>query len=406
MYRSSSQIHPGSAPASRSAGKRPLLLTALLVILAGAAVALGLYWRHWSRPGQQHYRRGLELMSARDPAGALQEWTLGIESDPTDPACFEMVADFYAEGEKFGQAAALYERATQLSPKDGELFGKLADCFRRLGRQKQAVAAAEKAAKLLPQDGPTVGRYGLLLKGAKRRMEALEALRRSNRLTPNTQLFFMAMVDLELEMLQIDQAERDLTTYLKAHPDDAEAHLRMADVYNRKRRTPETLRLATDHAEKAVKGLDHDTRAYTLLGQLFLAQNRTEEALRLYTEAHQRHPTAESLLRGLADCYTRLGRSRELAAVSAEYQQVLKRHDRIDHLTHLMSFNPRDVNHGLELARLSEEEGMIGKAQDYYEQFVRQDPKAERTRKALSGFYARAGRPDLARRALQPTFLP
>jgi tetratricopeptide (TPR) repeat protein len=391
--------------AGRRKARTILGAVALLAALA-ALVTLLLYWRDWSRPGQVHYRRGLDLMAANDPARALDEWTKGIAADPKDPACFEMVADFYSQSRKYREAAALYEEATRLDPKNGELYSKLANTFRNLGRKQQALGAAATAAKLLPNDPDAVGRHGLLLKSEKKRPDALAALRRAEQLRPHTPLFFMALVDLEMEMLQMDQAERDLQGYLAKRPDDPEACFRMAAVFNRKPRTPENVKTAVRYAEKSLPGLRHDARPYTLLGQLYLDQNRPQEALKLYLQGHHVAPNAESLLRGLADCYTRLGRTRELAEVSAEYQAVLKRHDRIDHLTHVMSFNPKDVTSGLELARLSEEEGLLEKSKDYYEQLVRQAPGEARTRKALSGFYRRVGRPDLATRALEPGFMP
>lgn len=396
---------PG-APAPVGGWRKRLVVVFALAATATALAFSYLNWRDWSRPGQRHYRRGLELMAAHDPGRALDEWTRGIAEDPRDPACFEMVGDFYAQSQKFGEAAGLYEHATQLSPRNGELHSKLANAFRNLGRQQQALAAAEKAAQLLPKDADAVGRYGLLLKAAKRRPEALATLRQAEVLRPHTRLFFMALVDLEMDTLQMDQAERDLQGYLREHPDDPEACFRMAAVYNRKRRTPENVKLAMQYAEKSLLGLKADARPYTLLGQLYLDAGKPAEALKYYQTGHQIAPTAESLLRGLADCYTRLGRTKELASVSAEYQDLLKRHDRIDHLTHVMSFNPKDITSGLELALLTEQEGLIGKAEAYYEQLVRQAPKDPRTRQALSGFYGRAGRQDLAKRALEPDFLP
>jgi Flp pilus assembly protein TadD len=106
------------------------------------------------------------------------------------------------------------------------------------------------------------------------------------------------------------------------------------------------------------------------------------------------------------ECYRRLGRSAEMAATSAELERVLARHDRIAHLTHVMGFDHHDTADGLELARLVEEDGRFSQARAYYEQLVRQAPQDARTRRALSGFYRRMGRPEKARLALEPQFVP
>jgi len=376
------------------------------VLLAVAVAALLWQWRAGSTPGARHYQRGLAYMEANRPGEAFKAWQQGVREDPKDPRCWEMLGDFYVQASQYENAALAYERASQLSPRNGQLFLKLSSALRPLGKQKETFGAAKRAMELLPNDGDALGRYGLLLKGEKQRPEALKALRRACELRPDDPLYFMAMVDLELDTLQMDQAEQKLRAYLARHPKDAEASFRMAVVYNHRPRTPENIKEAIRYAETALAGLPHDARPYTVLGQLYLDSNRVQDALRLYHRGYHAAPNAESLLRGLADCYTRLGRTREMELVSAEYQKVLKRHDRIDHLTHVMGFNNKDTEAGLELARLTEEEGLHGKARQYYEQLVRQAPRDSRTRRALSGFYARMGRSDLAQRALQPDFLP
>lgn len=111
-------------------------------------------------------------------------------------------------------------------------------------------------------------------------------------------------------------------------------------------------------------------------------------------------------LQGLSDAYSRLGRPADAASVLCEFRNVLARHDRIAHLTHVMRFNHRDTTAGLELARLVEEDGRSTQARAYYEQLVRQSPRDPRTRRALAGFYTRSGRREQARLVLQTSYIP
>jgi cytochrome c-type biogenesis protein CcmH/NrfG len=140
-----------------------------------------------------------------------------------------------------------------------------------------------------------------------------------------------------------------------------------------------------------------DARAYTLLGRLYLDSDRVQDALRVYTAGRRVAPNSEGMLRGLLDCYTRLGKTNEAASVSTTFQQVLARHDRISHLTHVMGFNHYNTTAGLELARLVEEDGRYEQARAYYEQLARQAPKDPRTRQPLLDFYARMSRRRLMR---------
>src|SRR5262249_45083416 len=152
---------------------------------------------------------------------------------------------------------------------------------------------------------------------------------------------FLALVHTELDSLEFDGVERDLAPYLRAHPRDADACYLMAVVYNQKPRTAANLRTAIDFAERALAGRPADARAYALLGRLYLDADRPGDALRIDTVGRRVAPNAEGILRGLADADTRLGRTAEAAAITAAFQQVLARHDRISHLTHVMGFNHR-----------------------------------------------------------------
>ena len=140
-----------------------------------------------------------------------------------------------------------------------------------------------------------------------------------------------------------------------------------------------------------------DARAYTLLGQLYLDSDRVQDALRVYTAGRRIAPNSEGMLRGLMDCYTRLGQTNEAASVSATFQQMLARHDRISHLTHVMGFNHHNTTAGLELAKLVEADGRYAQARTYYEQLARQAPNDPRTRRALAGFYERMSQRRLTR---------
>ena len=114
-----------------------------------------------------------------------------------------------------------------------------------------------------------------------------------------------------------------------------------------------------------------DARVYTVLGQLYLDADQPWDALRVCTAGRRAAPHAEGVLRALMDCYARLGQSAERASVAAVFQKVLASHDRINHLTYVMSFDHQNTAAGLELARLEEEEGRYARAQAFYEQLVR-----------------------------------
>jgi tetratricopeptide (TPR) repeat protein len=383
-------------------------LIAGLLILAGSAAAIFLvvFWRETGRPGMRHYLRGMELMTARYPLEARREWLRGIQEDPTEYYCYEQLGDYLTAVGQLSEAVECYALACHLAPNNGSLFARLAIAERRQGRRQQALTAAGRAAELLPEDADAAGEYGLLLAESRNRPAALAMLRRANRLRPGDRRYFLAMVNTELDSLEFAAAERDLTPFLHAHPQDAEANYLMAVVCNQKPRTPANLRSAIAFGERALAGIRDDARACVLLGQLYLDADRPRDALRVYTDGRRSAPGAEGILRGLGECYARLGRHAEAATVNAEFEKVVERRDRIAHLTHVMGFDHHDTSAGLELAHLVEADGRLLQARAYYEQLVRQAPNDPRTRRALAGFYKRIGEPDHAHQALKSAFTP
>lgn len=399
------------ADAPMTAARRfpiPMRFLAGACCLAGAFAALSLcgYVRDASRPGMRHYLRGMELLSARYPAAAEREWLRGLQEDPFEYHCYEQLADYYAALRRFPEAAECYSLACRLAPRNGSLFLRWAGAERQAGRADRARAAAQRAAELLPEDADAAGAYGLLLAESRNRPAALEMLRRAHRLRPADRRLFLAMVNTELDALELAGLECDLEPYLRAHPRDADACYLMAVVYHQKPRTPANLRTAIGFAERALDGMGTDPRPHVLLGQLYLGADRPRDALRVFKAGRRVAPYAEGLLQGLSDAYTRLGRPADAASVLRQFQIVLARHDRIAHLTHVMGFNHRDTTAGLELARLVEEDGRSTQARAYYEQLVRQAPRDPRTRRALAGFYRRSGRREQARLVLQTSFIP
>jgi tetratricopeptide (TPR) repeat protein len=362
-----------------------------------AAGYLWWFWRDQSRTGMRHYFKGIEYLIAHYPLQAEKEWLRGVREDPAEYHCYEQLGDYYTKLLRPEKAAEFYAAAARRAPGNGLLYLRLAAAEQKSGHPDPARAAARRAFELLPDDADAAGLYGLLLAGSRNRPAALAALRQAHRLRPGDRGYFIAMVNTEMDTLDFAGAERDLWPYLQAHSRDADACYMMAVIYNQKARSLQNLHAAIDFAQRAQAGMPADMRVYTLLGRLYLDSDRIQDALRVYTAGRRIAPNAEGMLRGLVDCYTRLGKTGAAASVSTTFQMVLERHDRISHLTHVMGFNHHNTTAGLELAKLVEEDGRYEQARAYYEQLARQAPQDLRTRQAFLDFCARMRRRRLMR---------
>ncbi|HET6382122.1 MAG TPA: tetratricopeptide repeat protein [Armatimonadota bacterium] len=377
-----------------------------LLLVISAAIYFFSFWRAWNRPGMKYYLKGMDYMSAHQPAQAEVEWIKGAEADPEDYHCFEELGDYYSSVLRTQEAAACYDRAVTLHPTDGRLYLRLAGAHQALGDFKGAARAASSAVALLPDDSDAVGLYGILEAKIKDRSKAVAALKRACALAPKNGHYRLALALAEMDALEIQAAEPDLRLYLSDHPGDPEASYYMCVIYNQKPRTPENIRTAIGFAKTAIAGRPKDIRGYLALGQLYLDAGKPRLALNSFLESAKIQPNSEGALNGIEDSYTRLGLTRQRLAAAQALQDVVTRHDEIAHLKHVMGYNHFDTAAGLQLAALEDQDGNEKQAITYYEQLILQAPHDMRPRRGLSAVYKKIGEPRLAAIALRVDMLP
>ena len=399
-----------SCPPHLSQGRSkfpPQLVAALCLAALLATGGYGLwFWHQQTRPGMVHDLRGMDDAAARHFRDAEHEWQWGIREDPTFPGCYAHLGVLYQQLQNYQGAAAAYATATRLLPNDGSLFKSLTAVRVAEGDKRDALPAAKRAYELLPQDAEVAGTYGDLAQQQGDRPAALTALRRANRQDPLNSHYLLALASVEMDLLDYADAEHDLASFLARKPNDPWACYLMAVVYNQKPRTSDNLHTAMGYAERSTRAGDPPLLALPLLAQLYLNDHRPAAALRICRQALQQAPNNTDILFQLVGCYSRLGQPKMADIISSHLHQVTLRHDRIEHLKHVMGFNHDDVAAGLELARLEEDDGDLPMAQLYYVQIVRDMPHDQRTHPALAAFLRRLGRRDLAKRASDPNFVP
>ncbi len=396
-----------AAPNLSDKSARKRVLSAVCLLLAvGAGVYLFVFWRQWGGAGRRHYLRGMDYVAAKEFRKAEQEWLQGTREDPRAPQCFERLGELYQQLQRFDEAAKYYAAAAKLDVGNGELFLNLSRVQQALNKKQDALAAAQRAAELLPNNAQAQGQYGLLAARQYKRPEARAALQQARRLDPANTGYLFALVNVEMDQMDLAQAEKELGPFLKANPQNGEANYLMAVFNHQKPRSPENTALALTYARRAMPDMVRETRGYLLLGNLYLEAQNPQRALIVFTRGYQAHPEAEGMLRGLVDCYRRLGDTKN-AIISADIlQKESTRQDRIRHLEHVMGFNHFDTKSGMELARLEEEEGNTSKALVYYQQLLRQAPQDAAIRRALVACLQQAGQADLASKVAQPNFVP
>ena len=353
-----------------------------------------------------HYLKGLDYAAAGKYGQAQSEWQFGVWEDPSSPQCWEQLGDFYTQAHQFDKAARCYEQTTYLLPDDGMQFLQLARMEKVLGNNPAAMTASKRAAALMPNNADALALYGSLEGDLDNRPAAFDALRRAFALRPLDRGTVLALAYVDLRGTDSDAAVHHLTPYLQAHPEDPEACYLMAYALLQQQSSPETLREALVYVQRAQKHLPSDSRIFSVEGKIDLRLNRPQDALLAFQDGQRVDPHSEALLQGIMTSEVRLGRTQKANATASDLQQVTLRHNRIVHLEQMSDMKKISTAEGLELARLQEEEGQYRVAQAQLEQTMRQAPRDPRTHAALAAFLRRMGRPDLARQAASPNFVP
>lgn len=393
------------APNKRALSRSRLLRLALVLLCIASVIAFR-SWRVRTRSGQRHYLRGLDFVAIKDYRKAEAEWLLGTKQDPQFAGCFRQLGEMYVQLRHYPEAAEYYAATVRLEPKDGLTWLQLSILQQQMHDLTNAYASAERSAALLPDSARALGQYGILAAKQWKRPQSLVALRRAHKLDPSNKEYLFAIVNVEMDQMDLTGAEKDLTPYLQSHPDDTTAHYLMAVFYAQKARTKDNLAQAIGHARKAMPGMQQDMRAYGLLGQLYLDDHNPTKAAVVFERAAQFAPGSESVLHGLVDSYNRLGDKDRAAQCAILLQAATARHDRIAHLKHVMGFTPGDVVSGLELAHLEEQDGNSKQAFLYYNQLLRQSPGNDKVRSEMVAYMERTGHPEFARQAADPHFVP
>lgn len=396
---------PDRSEASRPRS-RPQWLWLCLIVIVGAAGFSGWYWHQQERPGRVEELRGVEAAAAGHFAIAEQDWETGIQKDPTFPGCYQRLGDLYLALHDYPDAVTNYTQASRLQPQNGSIFKQLALAQIANGNNQAAFPAAKRAYELLPQDANAAAAYGALADQQLDVGDAYPALKRAHQLAPNDLHVTLNLAKTEMDMLNMNAAEKHLASYLRTLPNDPLACYLMAVIYNQKPRTPANLHTALMYAQRAYTSGQYPDNLYTLLGQLELDAGQPAAAKSICLQGLQKEPTDRQLLNILIACNARQGHMAQAAQLSARLQTLMLQQNQIDHLQHVVKFNPANLSAGLQLAALEDAIGDPQAAEQDYALMIRKAPQNMIIRRAAAAFLRRTNRPMMAQQVMNLHFVP
>ena len=199
---------------------------------------------------------------------------------PGSRACFDAVSlnisgDCHYDAGEIDEAIAEYRNALRLDPRNINVLNSLGVCFGVRGNHDKALTAFNAAAKINPEEVLALYNAGLVHLLREDRPTALELWLQA---APRAPEIFELNVQIGRCLLKTGQPEK-----------------------------------AQDYIDRAVQSRPESAQAQRLLGDMFLAQRLTDQAIAPYKTALRVNPNNAAALSGLARCYELRGENMEIA---------------------------------------------------------------------------------------------
>lgn len=301
---------------------------------------------------------------------------------PGDPRVSEVGALLASSGDYVGALPAL-EQAYRASPQSADAAYNLGLALFKAGREEPALSLLLK----FPQSGPALNLIGTIEESRGRYGEAKAAFSKAANIEPRNEGFridaaaiLVREADPSGALEAFEQAARDFPRSLRVRIGLGSAYYLAGKFENAAGAFLEAL--AMDSSATLV--YDLLSRTYESAPQHAIG---IESAFRRYVAAKPRNADAYCAYAAIL-----IGKSGAGPAEIAEAKELLQRALRID---------PESAEAHLQLGVIAQNEGDIAGAIRFFERATAYAPDSSRARYRLASVYARAGRADESRAAMQ-----
>jgi tetratricopeptide (TPR) repeat protein len=210
----------------------------------------------------------------KDAAAAFKK-ALAIDGDYAD-ARLGLAVSLEALG-RIQEAKDCYDYIINTSPDDATAHSRLGVCYQELGRWEDSIRELETAIELEPDNFFHHALLSSSYEEVGRTADALQALHKAHELDPTDSETSAMLAWHYLDMEDLEQGEKYLTTALEHDPDNTyllKAFARLCAECERDRVDEEVGTL-----EKVLALEPDSTEAHRMLAEVFIREGMTEEAL-------------------------------------------------------------------------------------------------------------------------------
>lgn len=202
----------------------------------------------------------------------------------------------------------------------------------------------------------------------------------------------LALAELYLKTHRSELAEREYTSYVQRHPDDAEACLGLGQITAEQGKDEKAIQLLEHAARLAPK----DDRPLVERGKLEIHHGRLKEAMEFFDRAVQMDFTEPEVHYQRSLLLTQLGRTGEAKQEQMETARLRQEKDELAALLKDLLRFPDDVQLQFKAARWLFDRGHPEEGRRWAEKILNEHPRHAEASQLLAGYYERIGNPGLA----------
>ena len=230
------------------------------------------------------------LLKLNRAAEALPHATLAYETDPANPYYAGQLGDIYVQQKNYGEAAKLYEKLVRQFPANVEYGVQLAAMYVFNDQFDKAIATYDQMEKSMGVTEEITHQKEQLYLRLNKFDKAIEEAQKLIDSEPMELDYRNELAELLIANERIDDAVAPLEEALRLNPDEAQAHVLLADIYRRKgdiEKTNRELQVVFSNPN-----LDAEPKVRVLSGYLTMLKtdNDREDAANLAKQLVDTHP--------------------------------------------------------------------------------------------------------------------
>jgi len=264
--------------------------------------------------------RGSAALRNGDVGAALAHLKAAVESSPNRAEAHRILAVAYRENDQRDESIEEFRTAIRLNPSDERARISLADAFNAAGQDGDAEGVLREATESFPGAGQAHYNLGRLYRLLARNLDAVRAFERAAALNPLVGLdnLYETIGALHVVEANFESAIEALQKRVDVSPNSAEAHRKLGEVYLQQNRSDEAL------AEFLVALIvdPRSAQTYAGIGQLQLQRSKYGDAAEASRRAVDLDPAHRGARYSLGAALLRLGRTAEGQKEILEFERL------------------------------------------------------------------------------------